>query len=89
MKTKCLRLVNLKANGRITKRELKDAAMRAGLVHVDNERMRPMPIRYLDTFHKYNTVNLVLQFGSHSNQCSPVSNNIKWDGVEIYCCCLL
>lgn len=37
---KCLRLiVNLKADGRITKRELKDAAMRAGLIHVDKERI--------------------------------------------------
>lgn len=37
---KCLRLiVSLKADGRITKRELKDAALRAGLIHVDKERI--------------------------------------------------
>ena len=35
---KCLRLINLKTNGKITKRELKDAAMKADLIHVDKER---------------------------------------------------
>lgn len=36
---KCLRLINLKADGKITKRELKDAAMNAGLIHLDEERI--------------------------------------------------
>jgi len=36
---KCLRLINLKADGKITKRDLKDAAMKAGLIHVDKERI--------------------------------------------------
>jgi len=36
---KCIRLINLKADGKIAKRELKDAAMKAGLIHVDKERI--------------------------------------------------
>ncbi len=36
---KCLQLISLKANGKITKRELKDAAIKAGLIHVDKERI--------------------------------------------------
>ena len=36
---KCIRLINLKADGKIAKRELKDAAMIAGLIHVDKERI--------------------------------------------------
>jgi uncharacterized protein DUF6293 len=36
---KCLQLINLKADDKITKRELKDAAIKAGLIHVDKERI--------------------------------------------------
>jgi len=36
---KCLRLINLKVDSKITKRELKDAAIKAGLIHIDKERI--------------------------------------------------
>ena len=36
---KCLDIINRKAGGSITKRELKDAAIEAGLIHVDEKRI--------------------------------------------------
>ena len=36
---KCLDIINQKADGSITKRELKDAAIEAGLIHVDEKRI--------------------------------------------------
>ena len=36
---KCLEIINGKAEGNITKRELKDAAIKAGLIHVDEKRL--------------------------------------------------
>ena len=36
---KCLDIINRKADGNITKRELKDAAIEAGLIHVDEKRL--------------------------------------------------
>jgi hypothetical protein len=36
---KCLDIINRKADGNITKRELKDAAIESGLIHVDEKRL--------------------------------------------------
>jgi hypothetical protein len=36
---KCLDIINRKAGGSITKRELKDAAIEAGLIHEDEKRI--------------------------------------------------
>ncbi|MFY9871180.1 MAG: DUF6293 family protein [Candidatus Nitrosopolaris sp.] len=42
---KCLDIINRKADGNITKRELKDAAIEAGLIHVDEKRLTSIAMK--------------------------------------------